>query len=1143
MRNISTTLLDKHEQARKARLEQAVENAMRRNIITCPLVDPNDKTSSRTKSCEVNVADPRQKFTSSSSSSSVAVQEIRKLPSKTNEEISNIVKVEKLKDLLERINHQKKLLMKEIENNEDVPGPDLDVVMKSLEKLEREKSALSLQPNKQKETEDLIAREAKIQEREKRFENRVRELYKNQKAFIAAADEKKKDETSDSSGKVAAAPPVEIIIKVHQKSPRASKSRKSFRCVDTLSRVPGKAYPKTPRKVSRSMQHDENLPTKPEPVKVPQETQTSPVIFEAAPKPILKKSRETQMPGSSTQEAQSSKKSEDSSQSVSTSYQSLPEKINAAQATTAESRKKHHKLNPVLMHYITRLLGMNKNIEKQLSVSVSSVATPGSSTINSSGNIGSETEAHVPSFDQKRLERLQEFINENYSFLSEVNETLERSQLQEENEASILEVEGIWQDVLRNKKPKSASSNKLSKSNGKPSSNGKQPSSIATSKPKPPQNASKPATLQTAASLKLTRPALVPRQQQSSQRPREQPQPVKRSLQPPPQSAATRPQTAAPSGPQITSRDMLNVTKYLESHMLNNFAEYTANCQKRIGDLAQMMERVRQEKLKLIENSLSSGEFGHFTEYKEIVVPGRVQDNPTTSASDLKDSTSLREDPPSEEINNILQKQTRPFGVSKDSGISLLSRPVTSSDFRDSPDARVTSEERENTFQPILKDIPKPPRMRITPVDGASETINLSQLIKDQDEKAAQRKQKPPLSLNRFSPNLEKPHEAHELSTIAEVETPTASKVNLLEKVPEAGVADLASFPGFEDYAENLQTSERQPGNQSFASLGALKKILDDMNIQSFVKPQEYGIQDLSSMHDKQIDETSEDSSIIDIDAEMLQRQLIAEPFLHETENKNNVTPKNTDRAVTQPKSPQRRAAQSRIIIRTPEKMVIDIQTTPTKKRPFVEPPPQPDSPKSNDTLTGIQEIEKEPRDDFTGDLQGMGLNWAATMFKRDQESKRLESSSSSNSIEKGNSIQIDIDLGKSSTCERSSSSTPSSSIGQPMNLREFLARELAKKSLTDKSFSDESSLSSQFMRSLLKANSGNSSSASKSGVSDDRLRTSTPLQPRTSSAVAQRTGNTNMFVGESLSTLKGSEGETSGKSDKLNSDDQRKSN
>lgn len=1160
----------------------AVENALRRNIITCPPVDCDVAGNTNKKAAEVNVASSGQPQSSwSSDAANIGIP----MKSKTStDEVTNIVKIERLKDLLERINHQKRLLLKEIEKSEDVPGPDLEKVMKCLEKLEKEKAALDTQAvadkkckelnAKAKEIDDILDREKKLREREKRLEQKIKELYRQeqQKEATATKSESAKESpqsiSTSSASEVPVQPPVEIIIKVHQKSPY-KKKRKSFRCIDTLNHEPGRIYPKTPVKRRKEIIIEKTSePVAPVPQKVQQETQTSPQVSEP-PKTILKKPREAQKPSTASMKFFDSRRS-DSSES--TSYQILPQRINVEDAPLVSasqfvSKKNHHKLNPVLMHYITRLLGMGRNIGNQLSVNVSSVSTPGTSTINTTGNIGSE----VPSFDEDRLDKLKKFIDDNYSFLSEINDTIERSDLHDQNDETIGKVDNIWRDVLRQKKfpttttqskasqvasqnqsskslksnvreipvetvkiPKKPSLHSLSSISNRPVTVQSDQQKIKLSvpvqqRPAPIQQQSVPIQQQSAPiqqqSAPVERPLPIQQQSASVQRSLHiQQQSVPIEIQSAPVQQQSNLRTAPAAQSQITNRDLLNVTKYLESHMLNNYAEYTANCQQRIADLAQMMERVRQEKLKLIENSLSSGEFANFTEYKEILIQEKQQqDAPTTSVSDRKDSPSQREDPPSEEINNILQTQTRPFGVSKDSGISIISRPVTSSDFRDSPDARVTSEEKENTFQPILRDIPKP-----------SKTISVDQteVIKDIPVRPQQleplgKKLRPPLSLNRFSPQLAKPHEPHELSVIAEVETPSTSKVNIPEFAEQSTVG-LQTFPNYENYANNLNISEHPTIDPSLPSMGFLEQLSEHLNIKSFADPQMYGIPEISQ--DANDEPLSNASSIQDILVELRRRNILEGSDFEDNGNGDlafdDENPKTTPTAtvhVKTPNSPRKKQMQSRIIIKTPENIDVDVQEikTPTKKKQPPSNVPEPENHISDDTLSGIQEIEKEPRDDFDIDFQKMGLNWAGSMMKRCEQSKNLQSSSSSSSIERREkSIEIEFAVQTSSTSNTSSSS------GQPLNLREFLKRELAKKSEKDKYLSDESSLSSQFMRSLLNATSGNASSSGRSSQNGDlkKLRTSTPMQLKTSvtqTAIKSVASNTLLFSSDSLSTVR----------------------
>lgn len=708
----------RQEDNRQMKMNEAVEKALRKNVITCPPV-ARSKEQSRPQSSDVNVA--------ATTNSSEAQK---------NSEINNLVKVERLKDLLEKINHQKRLILNELEKGEDVPGPDLERVLECLKKLEQEKATLDVQSNeKLKKLEELNEREQKVLEREIRLENRLRELFnkqqKKEKELSIPATSTTSSESSES--KKIVVPPVEIIIKVQPtKSP--FRKKKSIRCLDTLSKQPGKVYPKTPIKKKA---HQEAMPTD-----IPTVTNaskpSSKTSTEAPIRPILKRLQE-----------------DDSS---STSYRSIPDQLRDAvdseipnvpstKELPTKSRKPHHKLNPALMHYITRLLGMNSNIGRQLNVDVSSVATPGSSTIDTSGN--NSAIIVEPTFDADRMLKLQQFIDENYNFLNEVNETIESVQAEQINDQRM---DGIWRDALNKKKPRSVVSvtsgvkesvdreNRSAKdknTRGVPSTSG--------SKVRPSSNESKSTVRPVATKAQLPNAPIRPTTSQ------QHPQP----------STSRRP------------NDIVRPTTQQESLMLSNYAEYTANCRKKIADLTQMMEQVRHEKLRLIENSLSSGEYNNFTEYREIVQ--------VRASSDRKDSSSQRDDPPSEEINNILQKQTRPFGVSKDSGISG-SRPVTSSDIRDSPDTRAISEENANVFQPI-----KTPKVKITTTEGESEVIkDMSLLIKKQ-----QKPQRPPLSLKSFSPQIEKQHEPHELSAIAEIETPTASKVNI---IPEDGKIYFLTF-------------------------------------------------------------------------------------------------------------------------------------------------------------------------------------------------------------------------------------------------------------------------------------------------------------------------------------------------------------
>ncbi|CAO1395086.1 unnamed protein product [Diamesa hyperborea] len=1215
--NFSIDQIQKKSAERNKKMDQAVENVLKkRTVITCPPVDHNDVIETvKRKSSDLNVAAKvnHQNVNSESSDSfgSIAIGAGSSSKQKpVNKEINNLVKVEKLKDLLERINMQKKLLLREIEKSEDIPGPDLDKVMKCIEKLEKEKDALAakkvsseevLRQEMTKETGQLLEREKKISERERRLEDKIRELYRNEKQKQAEKVSEKKESvkevaseiTSISSSDSGSKPtPVEIIIKVHQNTPK-KRSRKTYRVIDTLSREPGRVYPKTPMKQHRSSTSEvEEVPVTINVkdkvnVELPQaSTQKLPQEIRKEPQATRKESQfivpapPQKSPVVDPQEnkrinSASSKRSVDSSlNTISTSYQSLPERLNilmptkeAATGIPSNAPSKSQKLNPVLMHYITRLLGMSKNISTNLGVNVSPITSPGTSTINVSEN-NEPSEINELSFSQDRLENLKKFIQDNYSFLSEINESLEKSQVQGANEENISKVDNIWKDVLSKRKtPKQREEGKTMQSQKeKPTAQlAKLPSNL---KEKTISNklTKPPVIVPIRTSIKTTS-KIVPAQQKSK----------KPMITVPASNGAPQKISKPPTNPttSITTKDMLNVTKYLESHMLNNYAEYTANAQKKIAHLAEMMEQVRQEKLKLIENSLSSGEFVA-TEYKDIAVPVREGSNlevVTTSGSDLK---SPSQDPPSEEINNILTKQRnkqKEFGVSKDSGISM-SRPVTSSDFRDSPDARVTStEERETTFQPILNDIPKVPRVKITSGDDQATTTveDMSLLIRQQEVRSGLRKQKPPLSLNRFSPHLEKFATPHELSTIAEVETPSTSKMNIQADEQPEDFFNAKNFPNFSDYEKMIKDGTLL----SDPSIEELKKLLESIRYESFGPPP-HGLSILTEPDDSKRDEdmsecekrfkditmlgdlkyqsfgppphgistltepdesnkkdddnvsnASSTSSILDIVAELKRRKIMDKSFeiidgSGESDGSIcdfNVDDKTTPTATHQviaPKSP-RKKTQSRFAISTPENFTNEAQkliTTPVKRKQQGHPQTQGLS--ENDTLNGIKRIGNSSKNQSTAsleqDFKKLGLNWAASMMKRNSDSNKLQSSSSSTSIDKQKSKDMSMDISESSRATSASTSS-----GLPLNLRDFLQRELTLKTQNDKYLSNDSSLSSQFMRSLLNVSTstGNSSSQNR----DSKLRTSTPVP--NNQTIGNVEGNTNLFTIDSVSTVR----------------------
>lgn len=188
--------------------------------------------------------------------------------------------------------------------------------------------------------------------------------------------------------------------------------------------------------------------------------------------------------------------------------------------------------------------------------------------------------------------------------------------------------------------------------------------------------------------------------------------------------------------------------------------------------------------------------------------------------------------------------------------------------------------------------------------------------------------------------------------------------------------------------------------------------------------------------------------------------------------------------------------------------------------------------------------------DELENDMKKMGINWASTMLKKMKKTDALSSSTSSSSFEKLKSSRktrpknatnsfLDSKLiateAEQSTVGEQNSITAQS--GKPLNLKEFLARELLKRSQSSSASSnDDSTLASQFLRSLL----GTSDSSTQQNVLKHvTQRTSTPVKPL--STLSGTVGGTDdptkspptnyLFSGESgISSVRASTMSTSGK-------------
>lgn len=409
---------------------------------------------------------------------------------------------------------------------------------------------------------------------------------------------------------------------------------------------------------------------------------------------------------------------------------------NARQIITTSSGAQ---VNPQMAHYITRLLAMSRTSVNQLEVSsVSKVTTPGSSIIETSTNMSGIRQLHTststiaesspetvkrPTMDERKMEQLRQFIADNHNLVEELNNTLKSAAYPEPlvdgaegvtSAEDLKRMENIWMELLSKKKP----------------------SQMAPTKP-----------TDSAQNHIMPKPALK-----------------------------TRPAQRIKPSPCHSEK----------ADLISKYDELTAHCTKRITDLDSMITKVREEKQKLLENTLSSagslisgiaqrenvteymdfpqyGQQGHPSNPSRVNLTTIMQDGDTSQGSDIK---SLQTGSPEYSSSGAaavagiiantsgqLGTHSKQIGISKDSGVGV-SRPVTSSDFRDSPDLRGTEQQislnpfnksleqsvqrkpnQTETFEPLLKDIPKV-NYRLVDPSGSSNTLQSGD--RQLDENASQ---------------------------------------------------------------------------------------------------------------------------------------------------------------------------------------------------------------------------------------------------------------------------------------------------------------------------------------------------------------------------------------------------------------------
>ncbi|XP_055605477.1 titin homolog [Uranotaenia lowii] len=1147
-------------ETRQSRMNEAVEDLLKQRVlITCPVVRGRPTTARQeaaratARAAEINVAgatsaaagflDTDLRDSNSSDSFSTILLgydpatgiERPRIPLPAGKDES---KISKYKELLEQLNVQKALLLDELKKEEEIEQ-ELLRQPEVTKKGSKQKSDDGIQKLKQRQLEleeqqkKLHEKEREIFELEKQLKEKLERLDKNKakpkipkfhieaKGSIDAEVKTVPDTDSNESLQSGTDIPVKIVIVVNEKSEKKAK------------KTPKKPAPQE-RKRKAVKEAPEKVPiSDPDPVPIPALIKASkPVVKpkDIQPQEITVQQNLDQSPISSTTstvyrqlpsridnrvgnflnqlEQKSYQEPALTQQRQSTSkVKSAAPKHRLEKLKTPTPQPQSQELNPALMQYIIRLLGMSRQSIDQLGVSSStSVSTPHDSVLNVAGNQSTPSD-EISVENQSRMDRLRRFINQNYDFLNEIDETLKEHQLSGTVDENISRVEDVWMKTLTRKEQQS------------------------TPKTKEPQRA--PVQIGQSPPVKDTS--------------------LKSILKSPKKPSPKLAKIITPQG----HIEVINLSDREEQEVLEKYAQMAEGCNKRITELSEMIRKVREEKKKLIENSISSSEPQESTKYMDLPgtkPPTNTQLTARTSQQPADETSprSARDDPVSEELRGIFtasSAQQRQIGLSKDSGIAM-SRPVTSSDFRDSPDVAASTSQQAHTrpaqfvessedlssareapmaeepaFEPLLKDIPK-----VKPLD--SQRPDLPQ-VKDLPANHKQQRTKPPVAITRYSPQLDQPTTAHELSTILEVETPAASKINV--SIPNesgtvaAAIADsepidpaeqllieardklleharalgYEGFPNYEEYIqrENLEDTRYDLERTNLSRLNELLNMTGSSDILKYRKysapAPEMNITEDTSKEGESVDNkrkpqacsnSSSSASLPDVIAELKLRNLVDKSFNIYVDDSNRSTPDSGSLEIIQPV-------------------------------PIVE---RPSSRKGNDHSDATESLER--------DLQKLGLRWASSMLKKNQEVLRDQSSSSS----------------LSATVERRSNTrntklNDQNESGAPLNLKQFIARELMIRTQTDlNSLSDSSSPGSFLLRSLLDISNINTSTPellTHTTTDKNVQRTSTPVATKSSISTPrdQRGGPSNGVGGGrdtgANATLDGTGGLFSGES------------
>lgn len=696
-------------------MNEAVEQMLLRPaIVTCPEIGAASRRSPKKSHTHgkshgfeaINVGEPpaqkSEDFGSAGSCCSMLLDYVDDQSKQLRCELrgmqSNSTKSEKLKDLLQRIEKIRAQLLAELKAG-DVSEAN---AQKVIESISRERLDIHT----------LDDRESELQRKEALLDQRVKQLYKQQVG-------KKKDDS-----------PVEIIIKV--------KSDGTVKQYGPKSQLSDKTSSKDKLKENKEKKElNEGTPS----------TDSAPIAIDRN----IQNQRQNSIDSTSTQ------------------YRELPpvNYENVKTASAAPVTTTIEPLHPKIAQYVQRLLSLSKNSIEKLGVSSSDRSTPTSSIINQSNNISGQVP--LEDVENERVERAQAFIQDNRSFINELEDTIRGQQKQNEMEQEKpmddiswntrlasnkkLQRQGTGNNTQKDTRTKKdiLAEKKLGKDTGvKKVKKAKDPENFTEKEPStknsPRKNesilqAERPNSSRSSNTLPKSN-AGAPTNMLVSNLTKDMPLVSTEVTSRPPDSVQSR-----------SSQGQKSACSSQESstHQMERYAKLTENCTQRIAELTELITKVREEKQRLVEVTLTSASEGdrHSTEYFDL--PPKLDNQAGSDSHNTTTHSNSEAMPP-------LQKH-KPTGASLDSGISG-SRPMT---------AMGGVVEQNADVEPTTLDVPSAANRRI---------------------------KVPPATIRRYSPQMAE-ELPHELSTITEVDTPAQSHI---APVPIA-------FPSFEQYARELQVN------------------------------------------------------------------------------------------------------------------------------------------------------------------------------------------------------------------------------------------------------------------------------------------------------------------------------------------------